>query len=247
MTLPVQVVRYVYTGPYSVGATVPIPFTYMETDHVDAYKNQEQLTFNVDYSVTGQNVTLNTAIGTSDKLVIVRQTPLNNDAEFPQEAEFDSAKINDAIDKLTMQNQEQQEQIDRALKVPIDSTTGYIVGLPSPDPMKCLKWNSAGSSLINSTYDPDSQVANAAYWAGQAQNYAEQCAAYLAQIQGMLEDLHNDLYDALYAALENYIDGVIADRLGNLKFVTISKTAYEALSEKDGNTIYIIDNSDYTG
>lgn len=243
MTLPVQVVRYVYTGPYSVGATVPIPFTYMETDHVDAYKNQEQLTFNVDYSVTGQNVTLKTAIGASDKLVIVRQTPLNNDAEFPQEAEFDSAKINDAIDKLTMQNQEQQEQIDRALKVPIDSTTGYIVGLPSPDPMKCLKWNSAGSSLINSTYDPDSQVANAAYWAGQAQNYAEQCAAYLAQIQSMVDDLHNDLYDELYEALKNYIDERINTSFNGVKLKPITTAEYKALVEAsttDANTLYII-------
>lgn len=238
MTLPVQVVRYVYTGPYSVGATVPIPFTYMETDHVDAYKNQELLTFNVDYSVTGQNVTLNTAIGASDKLVIVRRTPLDNDAEFPQEAEFDSAKINDAIDKLTMQNQEQQEQIDRALKVPIDSTTGYIVGLPSPDPMKCLKWNSTGSSLINSTYDPDSQVSNAAYWAAQAEASATRAAGYLTQI----EDLIANFEDTMDQRIEEIVNQKIQEYLSSLKLLPITQEAYDLLETKDENTLYIIDN-----
>lgn len=239
MTLPVQIVRYVYSGPYSVGDTIPIPFTYMETDHVWLYKNKDKLRFNIDYSVSGQNITINVTAKSTDRIVVYRQTPLNNDAEFPQEAEFDSEKINDAIDKLTMQNQEQQEQIDRALKLPIDSSTGLIVGLPTPDPYKCLKWNAAGTSLINSTYDPDSQVSNAAYWAAQAEASANRAAGYVTQI----EDLIANFKAIMDQHIEDIVDQKLQEYMSSLKLLPITQEAYNALETKDENTLYIIDNA----
>lgn len=156
MTIPEQQVRYVYDGPYDIGDIAPIPFDYMETSHVKAARNEEILEFNVDYTVLGQNLTLRTNILATDKLVVFRDTPLDNDAEFPQEADFDSAKINDSIDKLTMQNQEQEEELDRCIKFPIDSSEDLKdITFPTPDANKCIKWNEDGTALVNSKYDPD--------------------------------------------------------------------------------------------
>ena len=156
MTIPEQQVRYVYDGPYNIGDTAPIPFNYMEESHVKAARGETVLEFNVDYTVLGQNVTLRTNILAGEKLVIFRDTPLDNDAEFPQESAFDSAKINDSIDKLTMQNQEQEEELDRCIKFPIDSSEDLKdITFPTPDADKCIKWNEDGTKLINSKYDPD--------------------------------------------------------------------------------------------
>lgn len=156
MTISEEQTRYVYQGPYSIGGTAPIPFTYSEPEHVKALRDTTPLELNVEYSVLGQNVTLLTPIASAESLVIYRETPLDNDAEFPQEGAFDSEKINNAIDKLTRQNQEQEEAIGRALKLPIDSPVKVTnIDLPTPDAGKGLKWNDTADGLINTKYDPD--------------------------------------------------------------------------------------------
>ena len=178
MTISEEQTRYVYKGPYSIGGTAPIPFTYSEPEHVRALRDTTPLELNVDYSVLGQNITLLTPIASAESLVIYRETPLDNDAEFPQEGAFDSEKINNAIDKLTRQNQEQEEAIKRALKLPIDSpVTSADINLPAPEAGKGLKWNTTADGLINTKYDPDT-IADEAK---QQAEYATQQAALATQ------------------------------------------------------------------
>ena len=150
MTISEEQTRYVYKGPYAIGDTAPIPFTYSEPEHVKALRDTTALELNVEFSVLGQNVTMLTPIASAESLVIYRETPMDNDAGFPQEGAFDSDKSNNAIDKLTRQNQEQEEAIGRALKLPIDSpVTITDINLPIPEANKGLKWDEEGKSLIN--------------------------------------------------------------------------------------------------
>lgn len=219
MTLPVEQVRYVYQGPYSAGDTVPIPFSYREVQHVRAATADKTLTINVDYSVLGQNLTFITPIETDVNVVVYRQTPLDNDAEFPQEAEFDSEKINDSIDKLTMIVQEQQDSLNRALQIPSvvppDSLDTFV---PSPDAGKALKWDSTGTFLINSTYDPDSlaniateQARIATEQANIATQKAEETAAIVAntytknEINTFLGEKQDVLTPGQYMTLSNNV------------------------------------------
>lgn len=157
MTIPVEQTRYIYKGPYSIGDTIPIPFSYSNETDVKLYLDDSPLEINVGYSVTGQNIGVLTNIGSGTKVVVQRETPLDNDAEFPQEAEFDSEKINNAIDKVTRQNQEQDELLDRAIKMPIDTDKELIKGItfPSPSPNKAIQWNSSGTNLTNAAYSID--------------------------------------------------------------------------------------------
>lgn len=157
MTIPVEQTRYIYRGPYSIGDTIPIPFSYSDETDVKLYLDDSPLEINVGYGVTGQNINVLTTIGSGTRVVVQRETPLDNDAEFPQEADFDSEKINNAIDKVTRQNQEQDELLARAIKMPVDTDKELIKGItfPSPNPNKAIQWNSSGTNLTNSVYGID--------------------------------------------------------------------------------------------
>lgn len=157
MTIPEQQTRYIYSGPYVSGDTLPIPFDYAEEMHVKVTKNDQLLRFNIDYRVQGNNVILQVVISSEDKVVVYRDTTIDNQADFPQEALFDSEKIEDALDKLTMQNQEQADAIDRCFKLATSATTGTQLDLPDPINNRCLKWYYDGEKykLVNSDKDPD--------------------------------------------------------------------------------------------
>lgn len=160
MTIPVEQTRYIYRGPYSIGDTIPIPFSYSDETDVKLYLDDSPLEINVGYGVTGQNINVLTNIGSGTKVVVQRETPLDNDAEFPQEADFDSEKINNAFDKVTRQNQEQDEILSRAIKMPVDTDKDLLKGItfPSPNPNKAIQWNSSGTNLTNSAYGVDDLV-----------------------------------------------------------------------------------------
>lgn len=229
-------IRQVLQGPYSVGDTIDIPFSYGEIEHVFLYKNKSPLRNKIDYEVSGQKAILNVSLEAFDKLVIIRSTPVDNDAEFPQEAEFDSEKINDAIDKLTRQNQEQQEAIDRAVKQDIDTATGKIVGLPIPDPTKCIKWSDDGLSLINSKYDPDSIVGSAESAMQEAQDAAKDAYAALNTMNEKIETVQGELTTFVTEQVDIKVD----ERMGGLWVKPIYRADYEKLVTKDDNTLYII-------
>lgn len=236
MTVREEITRYVFQGPYAIGDTIDIPFSYGEVEHVFLYKNKEALRNKVDYEVSGQKAILNISLESFDKLVVFRSTPVNNDAEFPQEAEFDSEKINDAIDKLTRQNQEQQEAIDRAVKQDIDTATGKIIGLPIPDPTKCIKWSDDGLRLINSKYDPDSIVGSAESAMQEAQDAAKDAYAALNTMNEKIETVQEDLTTFVTEQVDIKVD----ERMGGLWVKPIYRADYEKLETKDDNTLYII-------
>lgn len=162
MTIPAELPR---TGPffkgYNPGDKEDFTFSYSDKEDVKITVDGDSLIYGDDYSIVDQQVTFNRYIGANQEVIIYRITPLNNDSEYPQEAPFDSQKINDALDKLTRQNQEQAEELARAIKIAMsaaesDKTTEItkVEGI-YPEADKCLKWSSDGTALKNSKYDPD--------------------------------------------------------------------------------------------
>lgn len=178
MTIPAEQVRYVFQGPYSVGDIVPIPFSYLAPEHVHVLKGDTDFEVNVEYSITGQNITLNIPIASNETIAVYRMTPMDNDADFPQESKFPSEKIADAIDKLTMQNQEQAEALDRALKFSrnIDPELIEKIAFPESNPGKGIKWDEDGA-LANTEEDIDFIVEQATAQA----NIAKDSAALASQ------------------------------------------------------------------
>ena len=96
------------------------------------------LTVDTDYTVTGIGVeTGGTVVLTTSgmakapagySLYRERVVPLSQDASFENNGEFFADSVEDALDMLAMQNQQQQEQLDRAIKTtPIGATADELV------------------------------------------------------------------------------------------------------------------------
>lgn len=197
MTLSVEQVRYKFQGPLVIGDVIPLPFSYDEAYDVKAQFSGDNTpaVLNVDYAVQGQNVTLLKPLGASQTITLYRQTQLDQDSDFPQEAEFDSDKIEDALDKLTMQNQEQAEVLGRCLKFGVDapaSVTSITVDLPEPN--KGLKWNEDGTKITNSKYDLDELGDLAKAEADRAQAEADRAKAEADRAEAAATDAE-DIFD----------------------------------------------------
>lgn len=114
----------IVTGGYAVGATISITFPFEEPDTVCVETDElGELVYNTDYEIVETNVVLKKAIGASDKVQVYRKTPMSQERDIPQNAKFNSVSIEKALDKLTMQNQEQETTLSRCLKVPTFSDT----------------------------------------------------------------------------------------------------------------------------
>lgn len=179
MTIKVETGKSeIYAGPYTTGTVLGIPFTFLKPEHIHVLRNATELSPTSEFIVEGDSIRLLIPIASNETVTIYRSTPVDNDADFPQESKFPSEKIADAIDKLTMQNQEQAEALDRALKFSrnIDPDLVNKIAFPESNPGKGIKWNDEGV-LANTDEDIDNIVEAATYQA----NIAKDSAALASQ------------------------------------------------------------------
>ena len=126
------------------GVTTVFPFDFKifsEADlvvlSVDQFTDVEtQLTLGVDYTVSGVNAdagSITKTAGTSgDGLVIKRIVPLNQPTVLRNQSDFFPATHEKAFDRIVMQNQQQQEELDRAVKFSPTSTSRGVMPEPVP-------------------------------------------------------------------------------------------------------------------
>ena len=208
-------------SPIMAGDALPFPFRFIEKEQVKAILlDGTKLVFNEDYTVgleeeeeekpEGEDeasvssdytsVILNIDIPIGETITLYRETDLDQTSEFPQEARFSSRKIEDALDKLTMQNQEQREALGRAMKLPLTAAVDLKdLALPNPEPNKSVKWNSDGTALVNTSFDPDTALATTENFKKQAEtaannaNQSAQAAAGSAAAAAQKENIINDI------------------------------------------------------
>jgi len=137
-------------GPFTGnGSTSTFPFSFIALESSDvlavtlnvASGVQTTLVLNTDYSVSlnvnqnsspGGSITLlagNLAAGYS--LVISTDAAQLQGTELVNQGGFDAETLTDALDLLTILVQQLQEQLNRALTIPITDTAGLDVQLPS--------------------------------------------------------------------------------------------------------------------
>lgn len=116
------------------GVTTVFPFDFKifsEADLVVISRDQDTgfettLALGVDYTVSGVNAesgSITKAAGTSgDGLTIKRVVDLTQPAVLRNQSDFFPATHEKALDRIVMQNQQQQEEIGRSLKLPESST-----------------------------------------------------------------------------------------------------------------------------
>lgn len=125
---------------------------------------------------TGQIMLKNVNVLAGEKLTVYRVSLIIQDKDYPRTGAFPAATHEGALDYLTMQNQEQKDEIDRALKVPI-STQNFEGSLPLPIPSRALKINNDGTGFEMSEFDPDLALVTTEEFKNQSQQAAAEALA----------------------------------------------------------------------
>ena len=148
-----------YTGPFIKGQLLPLTFPYIATKDVKMIIDDKPAIFNVDYEIITEpndehpvaypnSAYIKSDLPNAKQITIYRVTPLDQQAPFPQQSKFRSERVEQALDKITMQQQEQGEQLSRCIIAPITLET-FNGQLPAPAADQALKWNTEGTELEN--------------------------------------------------------------------------------------------------
>jgi hypothetical protein len=152
--------QYAGNGVTTAFATSPVVF-FDETD-LDVYDVVTATgaatlkTLTTDYTVSGGGgstgtVTMLSAPASGHTLVIVRNVPLTQESDFVQNDASDAEVVEDALDKLTMADQQLSARLDRSFTLADSDVSGASLAVPTPSANKLVGWNSAGTALENKT------------------------------------------------------------------------------------------------
>jgi hypothetical protein len=115
------------------------------------------LTLTTDYTVTlnanqntnpGGSVTMLTAPATGQSLTITSNVANLQPTAIANLGGFYPEVINDSLDRATIQIQQLDERVDRALVIPV-SSSGVSTQLPAPEANRLLGWNNTGTAVTN--------------------------------------------------------------------------------------------------
>lgn len=126
--------KIIYTGSGTTGPFVYNFKIFEDTDlEVVKYTISDgisvTLALTTDYTVTGAGddsggtVTLIASLSSSYKLILRRVLPITQEIDYIANDPFPAATHEEALDRSTMINQQQQELLDRAVLVPLGTTT----------------------------------------------------------------------------------------------------------------------------
>ena len=191
-----------------------------------------------------------------ERLTAYRESAIIQDKNYPRTGAFPAATHEGALDYLTMQNQEQQDELDRALKVPI-STQNFAGSMPLPIPGRALKINQDGSGFEMSEFDPDIALTTTENFRNEAQQFATEASqsALAAKNSEMIAGqrvnditaLHSNYMDDINTTSTNYLNQInsrgntiikdadaIINRVGLNMFDTVVKDHILTYEESKG-------------
>lgn len=151
------------TGPFEIGFDVSSASSFSVTRVIIATGAETTLTLNAGsngYTVSQDltQFTLTESIDSSKRLVVLLNEPLTQNDSYLANNTFPSKTVENELDKLTRIALQQQEQIDRAVTLPIGSNATGVT-IPDPDDGKALIWD--GTQLANSVNTFDNVIADA--------------------------------------------------------------------------------------
>lgn len=156
MTVSSETAKVDYTGDGTT-TTFPVPFYFLADEHLKVLTlsaNVETiLVLNTDYTVSGAgnpsggSITATTAPAAGVQLTIVRNVPFTQETDYQPNDPFPAASHEEALDKLTMEAQQLNEELSRSLTLPISATAS--TELPMPEASSVIAWNQDGDALEN--------------------------------------------------------------------------------------------------
>jgi len=139
-----------------------VPFYFLDQTHLTVLRTQistgviTTLALTTNYTVTGAGnpaggtVTCLVAPTADQKLSILRNVPFTQLNTYVPNDPFPAASHERALDQLTMEVQQLDEAIDRALSLPANTAAGSVSAtLPTPEANKFIGWNSTADGLQN--------------------------------------------------------------------------------------------------
>lgn len=159
MTVQTTTSRADYTGN-GVTTAFTVPFYFLDPTHIKILRTQistgvvSTLTLSTDYTVTGAGVstggtaTMTVAPTTDQKLSVLRNVPLTQLVHYVPNDPFPAATHEQALDQLTMEVQQLNEALSRALLLAAN-VTGVSTSLPTPAANKLIGWDTSALNLQN--------------------------------------------------------------------------------------------------
>ena len=84
---------------------------------------------------------------TGSKLTLARVVVLEQQTDLKNQGAYKAQTVEDALDLGRMVDLQQQDAIDRSLKVPISDNSGANFDVPSPGALQLWRWDSAGTAI----------------------------------------------------------------------------------------------------
>ena len=156
MTVSSTTSRNEYNGN---GTTDTFAYTFRILDqaHIAVYVDAVLQTITTDYTVSdvgasGGDIVFTSppASGTAN-VILLRAVPLTQETDYVENDPFPAESHENALDKLTMIVQQQQEQIDRSITLSPSAPSGASLTIPAPESDTVLSWNTAADALENKT------------------------------------------------------------------------------------------------
>lgn len=232
MTVTSENYRNTYSGN---GSTTVFAYTFRILDEseilatlVASDGTEAAQTITTHYTVSGVgdagggNVTMLTAPASGETLVLTRNMSFLQETDYTENDNFPAVSHEDALDRLTMQNQQQQEELDRTFKLSV-GVTGVTASVPSPVAGRGLKWNDAGTALENTDNDPDSIASAAASSASAAASSASSASSSATAASNSATAAANSATLAASNTID--ISGMTADTIEGGDFIVFEDTS----------------------
>lgn len=142
-------------GPFSFGFKVFAAADLLVTKR-DADDIETTLSYPADFSVTGigvgagGSITLTTDLESGETLAIRRSLALVQETDIRNQGSSFRGDFEDALDRLTMVDQQQQDELGRSVRLGESYDPDYFdLQLPPPEAGTALIWNVAGTGFDN--------------------------------------------------------------------------------------------------
>jgi len=93
--------------------------------------------------------TLGTALATGSTITVKRLLTIEQMTDLTNKGEYNPETQERQFDKFIMIDLQQQEELDRAIKVPVSYTGSASFDFPTPSALAMVRWNSAATALEN--------------------------------------------------------------------------------------------------
>lgn len=169
MTVTANTNRTVYAGNGSTTAFSTV-FKFFENEEVlvtlvsnDGIEAVQAITTN--YTISGAGgvgtITMIVPPASGESLIVTRDMEFTQTHDYVENDPFPADAHEVALDKLTMQDQQLKEELDRSIKSPIGVVTPY--NLPVAEAGKVIGWNGTEDDLVNLVVDPGDAIGAAQY------------------------------------------------------------------------------------